>query len=111
MPREHERIPVSLETVVESSVGQREARISDLSMGGCYVDSILHAHVDETVVINIRMPDGEWMKFSGNVTYTFPGVGFGLRFADLTDDEKSLLSQIISAQGGEPFNYDDSNFK
>jgi hypothetical protein len=111
MPREHERIPVSLETVVESLVGKREARISDLSMGGCYVDSILHAQVGETVAIGIRMPNGEWMRFSGIVTYIFPGIGFGVRFADLTDDEKHLLSQVVSSQGGEPFGYDDSKFK
>lgn len=111
MPREHERVPLSLETVVESSVGKREARVSDLGMGGCYVDSILDVPVGETVIVGIRMPTGEWMRFSGTVTYCFRGIGFGLRFADLTEHDQYLLGRVITSQGGRPFDYDDPGFK
>lgn len=111
MPREHERVPLSLEAISESSSGKREARVSDLSMGGCYVDSIVTVPVGENVIVSVRMPTGEWMRLSGEVTYCFPGIGFGLRFNDHAEYDRGLLERVIRSKGGKPFDYDDSEFK
>jgi hypothetical protein len=111
MPREHERVPLSLEAVLESSAGKRETRISDLSMGGCYVDSIVTAPVGENVIVSVRMPTGEWMKLSGEVIYCFPGMGFGLCFSSLAEYDRDLLERVVRAKGGRPFDYEDSEFK
>jgi hypothetical protein len=107
MPRKHERVTLSLEAISESSSGKREARVSDLSMGGCYVDSIVTVPVGETVIVSIRMPTGEWMRLSGDVTYCFPGIGFGLRFHELMDHDRSLLERVIRSLGGAPAGYED----
>jgi CheY-like chemotaxis protein len=99
-PRQYERISILLEIVLESSSGKRDARISDLSMGGCFVDSIAHVSEGETVVFQIRLPAGLWVQLYGEVVYCSPGFGFGLQFTNLAGEERILLEQVILAHGG-----------
>jgi hypothetical protein len=102
MPNKNDRISVSLETIMESTSGKREARISDISIGGCYVDTIVTASVGEDVTVTVRTPTGEWMKLPGEVMYCFPGMGFGLRFRDLAESDRALLEQFLRSQGWTP---------
>jgi hypothetical protein len=95
--RQYERKPFLTEITLEFSSGKREARISDLSMGGCYVDTIASAPEGEPVKISIQTPSGESMQFEGEVAYVLPGFGFGIRFTDLTDERTDFLNKIISA--------------
>ncbi len=99
-PRQHERIPVSLGIVLESSSGKRDARISDLSLGGCFVDSIAHVSVGEIMVFQVRLPMGLWVQLYGEIVYCAPSFGFGLRFTNLAGEEQILLEQVILAHGG-----------
>ena len=102
MPRQFERISVSFEIMLESSSGRRSARISDLSMEGCFVDTILDAAEAERVVFDVKLPTGEPVQLSGKVTYAMPRIGFGIRFDELTEEKTQLLKQIILAYGGNP---------
>lgn len=103
MPRQFERISLSLEVMLEFSSGRREARISDLSMGGCFVDTILNATEGEPVNFELRLSNVTSLALSGEVTYFMPRIGFGLRFTNLTDEKKSLLAQLITSYGGNPY--------
>jgi len=103
MPRQYKRFPISLEIVLEFSSGKREARISDLSMGGCFVDSIMNVSEGEIVSFKLRMPTGQWVELSGKVIYYLPNFGFGIRFTNRTEEKNKLLAQIILAHGGEPW--------
>lgn len=107
MPRQHDRVPLSLEAIAESASGKREARVSDLSMGGCYVDSIVTVSVGENVTVSMRMPTGVWIRVAGEVTYCFPGIGFGVGFKNFIDCDPGVLERVISAHGGKPFDYED----
>lgn len=99
MPRNNDRITVSLEAILESSSGKREARVSDISIGGCYVDTMVTASVGESVMVTVRTPAGEWMKLPSEVVYCFPNVGFGLRFGNLAEFDRALLEQFLRSQG------------
>jgi len=101
-PRQHERTPVSLGIVLESASGKRDARISDISMGGCFVDSIAQVSEGETAVFQVHLPVGLWVQLYGEVVYLSPGFGFGLRFTRLAEEERILLEQVIIAHGGNP---------
>jgi hypothetical protein len=98
MNRTHERVTYLIETVLEAASGRREARISDLSPGGCYVDSIMAMSSDEKVVFTIPMPDGARLRINGRVAYTLPGCGFGVNFTDLTEDDSQAINRLIEAQ-------------
>jgi hypothetical protein len=101
VPRKHERITVSLEVIWEASSGKHDARMSDISMGGCYIDSIGPATIGEAIVFKVHLPTGHWIQLRGEVAHQFPNVGLGLRFTNLTEEEQILIEQVILAHGGE----------
>jgi len=95
MPREKPRIPYLSEVVVESASGRRQERISDLGLGGCFIDSIATVMEGEAVNFDLLMPNGNMLKFTGRVTYLLHGVGYGVRFTDLSDEQKTFLEEIV----------------
>ena len=97
MPREHERVSYFTETVLESASGKREARISDLGPGGCYIDSIAGVQTGESVSFDIVKPPDTRMNFSGEVAYIFPGNGFGVKFTELTDEKRRFIDELIKS--------------
>ena len=95
MPRTHERKNFVAQIVLESASGRREARVSDISIGGCYVDSILSVSVGEEVSFDLVHPNGGRLPFTAEVAYHFDGIGFGVRFTNLNEEQKLFLERII----------------
>jgi hypothetical protein len=98
MPRKHERVTFFTEVSLEFASGRREARISDLSEGGCFVESIAAVRPGERVRLTIMMLDGAEVPAAGEITYTFDGMGFGLSFTDLSDDSHRRIAEFVSAR-------------
>jgi hypothetical protein len=93
--RDEERIPLSLEVRWEGVM--HSARVSDISVDGCYIDTIAATvAVGELVSFELKLPGGEWLPLRGEVTHTMPNVGFGLCFTFLTDEEQRLITQLNS---------------
>ena len=107
--RQNERVNLSVEIILESLSGRRECRITDLSRGGCYVDSIASMNEGETVVFKLQTPTGRWLRLSGKAAYIFPGSGFGIRFDNLAEEDRNLLELVIIAHGGQPAQQSDSD--
>ena len=100
MPREQERVTFFVEVVLESDSGRRQARISDLSVGGCFIDSIANISEGESVTFDLKHPNGEEMEFTGQVTYLLPSVGFGVRFTDMQEEQRTFVERIVKTLGG-----------
>lgn len=92
--RENPRQPFLDEIMLEFSSGQREARISDISMGGCYVDSIAAVSEGEPVSFELSTGDGSSLSFTGEVAYVLQSMGFGIKFTSLTEDQKAFLAKV-----------------
>jgi CheY-like chemotaxis protein len=99
--RNDQRISVSFEVVWEASSQKQHARLSDISIGGCYVDTLLQATTGEMITFQVHLPTGHWVQMRGQVMHTHPTIGFGVRFVDLTPEERVLVEQVILAHGGE----------
>jgi hypothetical protein len=95
MAREQERVSFFVEVVLESASGKREARISDLSLGGCFIDSIALMTEGESVAFELLREGGQLVRFTGRVTYVLPGVGFGVRFTNISEDQQAFLEQVV----------------
>jgi PilZ domain len=93
--REEKRVPTSLEARWEGLSGKHAARISDISMGGCFIESMTQVAIGDFVVLEIRMPDGEWLQIRGSVASYDPHIGFSVSFTFLTDEEQRSLAQLI----------------
>src|SRR6266850_4988381 len=75
--------------------GTQEARIEDLSLSGCFVNTIGRVDVGEIVGVEIKLPSGEWLQLRGEVTSFQTGIGFGVLFTFLTDDEEQALRELV----------------
>jgi len=98
--REKERVSVPMSVVVDCASGMREVRMTDLSMGGCYVDCMAPVRPDETVGLRITFPNGRSENITGRVVYLHEGIGFGICFDDLDLEQRYLLAQVIKEHGG-----------
>jgi hypothetical protein len=95
--RLHERVPVLLDIELERSSGNVQTRISEISMGGCFIDSNVPVIEGEVVTFRTFAPGGRELKLTGEVVYLLPNEGFGVRFNPLSENEKLLFEQIIFA--------------
>lgn len=93
--RNNERVPFPLEARWESESGRHTARISDISLGGCYMESLGQVLIGEVITFEIQLPTATWMQLRGHVAYHHPNMGFGLQFKNLTAMEANLLRDVI----------------
>jgi hypothetical protein len=96
------RFEVSLTGRWEGSASKQNVRIGDLSLGGCYFDTILEVTVGETMFLSILMPNGEWLELRGVVAHHFPRLGFGVRFVDLDENQIRQIRSLLKLQDENP---------
>jgi hypothetical protein len=95
--RSSKRKRVLLDAKWESMSSAHEARVDDLSVGGCFVDTLGRVELNEEVNLQIQLPSGAWLPFRGYVTSYQPGVGFGLSFTSLSEEEAAALIRLIAS--------------
>ncbi len=98
--RAQSRVMVPLSVVLDCASGRREVRLSDLSLGGCYVDSIAGVRPEEIVQFKLSLPHGRTEEMSGTVVYVHEGIGFGVQFNDMSLEQRTVLEQVILVNGG-----------
>jgi len=94
--RRNRRKRLLLEAKWESMSRTHEARVDDVSMGGCFVNTYSHVELDEEVNLQILLPSGEWLQLRGQVASYQPGVGFGVAFRPLSNEETLALNVLIA---------------
>lgn len=94
--RSDERVSINLPAKWDGLSGGHEGRIEDLSLGGCFVNTSGRVDVGEIVGLEIKLPSGEWLQLRGEVASYQEGIGFGVLFPFLTDDEEQALRELIA---------------
>jgi PilZ domain-containing protein len=94
--RIEERMSTNLPARWDGLSGTQEARIEDLSLSGCFVNTTGRVDVGEIVGVEIKLPAGEWLQLRGEVTSFQTGIGFGVLFTFLTDDEEQALRELVT---------------
>jgi len=103
LPAQHKPVAVSLDVVWEGSAGKQDARMSEISMEDCFIDSRVQGRaLGDTVDFKLHVPSGPWVSLKGELVLEDYPMGFGLRFTGLTDGDKRLLAQLVAAHGGNP---------
>ena len=74
------------------SSGMRQCRITDLSAGGCFVDSFTAAEPGASLELTILL-DGQHFTLPAEVVYIDRVQGFGVRF--LPADGTSALASVL----------------
>lgn len=99
--RKNPRLSVSLNAMWDSSTEAHSARITDLSEGGCYLDSVGEVRRGEIVGFRILLPDEDWLYLEGEVRHHSTD-GFGVQFVDLNEEQTEKLKLLlrIAAEAG-----------
>lgn len=95
--RSNVRKRILLEAKWESMSRTHEARVDDVSLGGCFVNTYGHVELQEPVNVQILLPSGDWLALRGQVATYQPGVGFGMSFTGLSEKQKAILQKLISS--------------
>lgn len=90
-----ERVPLMLELRWQSLSGKNTARISDMSLSGCYVETFAQVTVGELIRFEVQLPTERWMPLIGEVVYHLPAMGFGMRFKGLTEGQKEMIASLL----------------
>lgn len=93
--RDDQRVPTDLLAKWDGLSGAAEARIEDISLGGCFVNTKGQVQVGEIVSLDIRLQSGEWLRLRGEVVSYQPGIGFGVVFSFLTGEEEVALKRLV----------------
>jgi PilZ domain len=95
--RSEKRLDVCLDAVWDGKSGNHTARITDLSEGGCYIDSLGQAQVGEVLNLKLQLPDHDCLELTVEVAHQMPPIGFGVRFVDLNSEQLEKLRSLLAA--------------
>jgi CheY-like chemotaxis protein len=88
---------ISLDVVWQGAAGKFDARMSEISMTGCFVESMGQEIMGETINFKVQLPSGIWwVALQGEVVDREYPLGFEVRFANLTRENRRLLAQVIA---------------
>ena len=93
--RKHGRVPLVMEALWEGSGTRSGARTVDISVTGCFIDTRAVVAVDDTINLELRR-DGEMISVQAKVMYQQPGLGFGVRFTRISDDDRLRLDALLN---------------
>jgi hypothetical protein len=89
------RVSVSLEAVWEALSGNREARVSDISLHGCFLEACGQTSVGEKIEFLLKTPTQRWLYLKGVVAFYQPMLGFGLKFTDISAEDQAMIKQLV----------------
>ena len=99
----HDPVTVSLDVVWHGSSGKQDARMSEIGMDGCFIESRVQGRaLGDIVEFKVHLPSGPWVSLRGELVDEDYPMGFGLRFSGLTDGDKKLLAEVVVAHSGNP---------
>lgn len=73
------------------------ANTRDIGIGGLYITTDAEFSTGNEIAMQMTLA-GEEFKVFGVVAYTDPGVGVGVRFKNLSDEENALLKKELEIE-------------
>jgi hypothetical protein len=95
--RSSERLLANLQVRWDGSSGAVGCRTEDISVSGCFVNTLGIVVPGQLISLEIRLPSGEWLPVKGEVTSYLPGMGFGLVFKFANVAEEIALRRLLTS--------------
>ncbi len=70
-------------------------RVSDLGLGGCYLDTMTPLPVGAEVRLGL-LKDRRVIEVNGKVIYSHPGLGMGVSFTDATPEQRFEIDRWVA---------------
>jgi hypothetical protein len=92
--RQHERYARALEGQWNGASGTGKCRISDISLGGCFIESLAMPAVGEDTTVTIHLGSHR-LALAGRIVYVEHGMGFSVQFQDVHTDHIEQLVELL----------------
>ena len=83
----------------DGASGMRDCRITDLSIGGCFIDAYASQPVGARITIEIKLK-GQTFRIPSSVVYVDRVQGFAVKFLDEQSPANRELADAITALAG-----------
>jgi len=80
--------------------GHRPIRIADLSVTGCFVETMEAVAAGDVIDLQIQIPNWGLLSLQGQVAYTSPPFGFAVHFLNLRPDTQIVLQAAVESLAG-----------
>jgi hypothetical protein len=94
--RREPRVPLRVEVQWNGCEERTPDVTTDVSMGGCYVESLNHVYVGDVLTLGLRLPFSDVLPVRGEVRYHQPTIGFGLKFLELSNFQRACLKGLLT---------------
>lgn len=74
-------------------------KISDLSVSGAFLDSMIELPPGTVVTLKFKLPAGAVVHVNAEVVHAMPRFGWGVRFLDLAEEYRDAIADVV-ARGG-----------
>jgi Tfp pilus assembly protein PilZ len=99
--RQHPRSSVASELWIgqDGIFTRADEKLSDLSVGGAFIETAQHYSVGSVLSLRFKLPDaGRFLTCTAIVKNSRDSQGFGVQFLDLSPDDRWLLDSYIQKQ-------------
>jgi hypothetical protein len=93
--RRHPRLVKPFEGTFSGASGSSRCRITDVGLGGCFVQSLAMPNAGEPIMVTVSIGNHQ-LSFNGAVAYIDRGMGFAVQFKDIPQDELDELARLLS---------------
>jgi hypothetical protein len=92
--RSHPRVKGPFEGFWDGA-GRQDGRIVDLSVNGCFIESVALPRVGQKVTVSIAISGGQ-INLPADVVYAESTQGFAVRFVDTPEEVANVLRKEIA---------------
>ena len=93
--RQSDRSRLIIDVFYEGKEGTGVASTRDISVGGLYMNTTAQISEGSELLVRIPLRSGKQIVCNAQVVYSNPGLGVGIRFQGLKDDERMLLENEL----------------
>jgi len=93
--RQHDRTRLIIDVFFDGNDATGVASTKTIGIGGLYMNTKADLPVGSALMVRIPLRGDKQIVCKGEVVYSNPGLGVGVKFQDLSEESKSLLQNEL----------------
>jgi hypothetical protein len=95
--RQSQRTSLFLEVDYEFAGSRAQARISDISVSGLFIDTLSTFPLGSTLKLSFTLPGDYRVETEGMVIHSLPTIGMGVSFKSLKPQDARRIREVVSS--------------